>query len=32
MIASEARIATFLAIARDEIPQQTWIKLSREHA
>jgi len=32
MIASEARIATFLAVARDEIPQQTWIKLSREHA
>jgi cyclic beta-1,2-glucan synthetase len=31
MIASEARIATFLAIARDEIPQQSWIKLSREH-
>jgi hypothetical protein len=32
MIASEARIATFLAIARDEIPQQTWMRLSREHA
>ena len=32
MIASEARIATFLAVARDEIPQQTWIKLSRDHA
>jgi cyclic beta-1,2-glucan synthetase len=31
MIASEARIATFLAIARDEIPQQTWLKLNREH-
>jgi hypothetical protein len=32
MVASEARIATFLAIARDEIPQQTWLKLNREHA
>ena len=32
MIASEARIATFLAIARDEIPAQSWIKLSRDHA
>ena len=32
MIASEARIATFLAIARDQLPQQSWFKLSREHA
>ena len=32
MIASEARIATFLAIARDEIPQQSWLNLSRDHA
>jgi cyclic beta-1,2-glucan synthetase len=32
MIASEARIATFLAIARDEIHQQSWFKLGREHA
>ncbi|MGA2888823.1 MAG: glucoamylase family protein [Terracidiphilus sp.] len=31
MIASEARIATFLAIARDEIPQEGWFKLGREH-
>jgi cyclic beta-1,2-glucan synthetase len=31
MIASEARIATFLAIARDEIHQQSWFKLGREH-
>jgi cyclic beta-1,2-glucan synthetase len=31
MIASEARIATFLAVARDEIPQQGWLNLSREH-
>jgi cyclic beta-1,2-glucan synthetase len=32
MIASEARIATFIAIARDEIHQQSWFKLGREHA
>ncbi len=32
MIASEARIATFLAVARDEIPQQSWLNLSRDHA
>jgi hypothetical protein len=32
MIASEARIATFLAIARDQIPQQSWFKLAREHS
>jgi cyclic beta-1,2-glucan synthetase len=32
MIASEARIATFLAVARGEIPQESWIKLSRDHA
>jgi cyclic beta-1,2-glucan synthetase len=32
MIASEARIATFLAIARGDISQQSWFKLSREHA
>jgi cyclic beta-1,2-glucan synthetase len=32
LIASEARVATFLAIARDEIPQQSWFKLGRDHA
>jgi hypothetical protein len=32
MIASEARIATFLAIARGDLPQQSWFKLSRDHA
>jgi len=32
LLASEARVATFLAIARDEIPQQSWVKLGREHA
>jgi len=31
MIASEARIAMFLAIARDEIHQRSWFKLSRVH-
>lgn len=30
MIASEARIATFLAVARGELPQQSWFKLSRD--
>ncbi len=32
LIASEARIATFLAIARGDIPQQSWQKLGRDHA
>ncbi|HUN83942.1 MAG TPA: glucoamylase family protein [Terracidiphilus sp.] len=31
LIASEARVATFLSVARDELPQQSWIKLGREH-
>jgi len=31
MIASEARIATFIAIARGEIKQESWFKLGREH-
>jgi hypothetical protein len=31
LIASEARIATFLAIARGDLPQQSWFKLSRDH-
>jgi cyclic beta-1,2-glucan synthetase len=29
MLASEARIATFLAVAKGDIPQQSWFKLSR---
>ncbi len=29
MLASEARIATFLAIAKGDIPQQSWFKLAR---
>jgi hypothetical protein len=32
MVASEARIATFLAIARGDLPQQSWFKLGRDHA
>ncbi len=31
MIASEARIATFLAVARGDLPHQAWYKLSRDH-
>jgi hypothetical protein len=32
LLASEARIATFLAIARGDLPQQSWFKMGREHA
>jgi cyclic beta-1,2-glucan synthetase len=32
MLASEARIATFLAVARGELPQQSWFKLARDYA
>jgi len=31
MLASEARIATFLAIAKGDIPQQSWLRLARSH-
>ena len=31
LLASEARIATFLAIARGDLPQQSWFKLARDH-
>ena len=31
LIASEARIATFLAIARGDLNQQSWQKLGRDH-
>ena len=31
LLASEARIATFAAIAKDEIPQETWFLLARSH-
>jgi cyclic beta-1,2-glucan synthetase len=32
LFASEARMATFLAIARGDLPQQSWFKLERERA
>jgi cyclic beta-1,2-glucan synthetase len=31
MLASEARIATFLAVARGELSNQSWFKLSRDY-
>jgi cyclic beta-1,2-glucan synthetase len=31
MLASEARVATFLAIARGEMPPQSWFKLARDY-
>jgi hypothetical protein len=31
MLASEARIATFIAVARGELSQQGWFKMSRVH-
>lgn len=31
LVASEARIATFLAIAKGDIPQQAWFRLGRTH-
>lgn len=31
ILASEARVATFLAIARGDLPQQSWFKLARQH-
>ena len=31
MLASEARIATFIAVARGELSQQGWFKMSRTH-
>ena len=32
LFASEARLATFLAIVHGELPYQAWFKLEREHA
>ena len=32
MLASEARVATFFAVARGELPQQSWFKLARDYA
>lgn len=31
LLASEARIATFLAIAKGDIPQRAWFRLGRSH-
>ncbi len=31
LLASESRIAAFLAIAKGEIPQEVWLKLGRKH-
>ena len=31
LVASEARIATFLAIARGDLPHRSWHKLGRDH-
>lgn len=31
LLASEARVATFLAIAKGDIPQDVWFKLGRTH-
>jgi cyclic beta-1,2-glucan synthetase len=31
LLASEARIATFLAIARGELPHQSWFRLGRDY-
>ncbi len=31
LLASESRIATFVAIAKDDIPQETWFLLARTH-
>jgi cyclic beta-1,2-glucan synthetase len=31
MLASEARIATFIAVARGEAPQESWFKLARDY-
>ena len=31
LLASEARIASFLAIAKGDIPQQSWFRLDRSH-
>jgi len=31
LLASEARIASFLAVAKSDIPQQSWFRLDRSH-
>ena len=32
LLASEARIAAFVAVAKDDIPQQSWFQMGRSHA
>ncbi len=31
LLASEARLATFVAVAKDDIPQESWFQMSRSH-
>jgi len=31
LLASEARVATFIAVARGDLPQESWFKLSRDY-
>ncbi len=31
LLASEARIATFIAVARGDLPQESWFRLARDH-
>ena len=31
LLASEARIAAFVAVAKDDIPQESWFQMSRSH-
>jgi hypothetical protein len=31
LLASEARIAAFISIAKDDIPQESWFQMSRSH-
>lgn len=31
LLASEARAATFIAVAKNEAPQETWFRLGRQH-
>ena len=31
LLASEARIAAFIAVAKDDIPQESWFQMSRSH-
>jgi hypothetical protein len=31
LLASEARTATFIAVAKDETPQESWFRLGRQH-